>query len=327
MHSGLESFLVKVQTIRDSFTPYRRTNTKDLFQPYSPEPEKIKALTGKTKALYEDLLRMKRNIVMERIKLREGKLLALVEHELKHYFGKPYENNYYTGMTQVPFIHSLIHLSIHPSVRPSIHPSIHPYIHLSIHPSIHSSSHPSTLPFVVRPSIHPSIHPSMYPSICPSVRPFVPSSFRPSVRLSLSPSSHLSVHPFIGMFVCPSFPLSVCPFLRLFDPFAYPLYVRSFVRSLLRFSVHPFSHMSVRVLLIGRAAWDICFNQSEVLPRTEVIRNRYGITALVSQRSFCGETSRGVAKCRMFSQACSFLLPSQFFLSIIQKRRSMDARP
>ena len=85
--------------------------------------------------------------------------------------------------------------------------------------------------------------------------------------------------------------------------------------------------MSVPVLLIGRAAWDICFNQSEVLPRTEVIRNRYGITALVSQRSFCGETSRGVAKCRMFSQACSFLLPSQFFLSIIQKRRSMDARP
>ena len=124
MHSGLESFLVKVQTIRDSFTPYRRTNTKDLFQPYSPEPEKIKASTGKTKALYEDLLRMKRNIVMERIKLREGKRLALVEHELKHYFGKPYQNNYYTGMTQVSFIHSLIHLSIHPSVRPSIHPSI-----------------------------------------------------------------------------------------------------------------------------------------------------------------------------------------------------------
>ena len=278
MHSGLESFLVKVQTIRDSFTPYRRTNTKDLFQPYSPVPEKIKALTDKTKALYEDLLRMKRNIVMERIKVREGKLLALVEHELKHYFGKPYENNYYTGMTQVSFIHSLIHLSIHPSVRPSVH-------------------------LFLRPSALPSASHSLLPPICPSI------------------------HLIIGMFVCPSFPLSVCPFPRLFDPFAYPLYVRSFVRSLLRFSVHPFSHMSVPVLLFGRAAWDICFNQSEVLPRTEVIRNRYGITALVSQRSFCGETSRGVAKCRMFSQACSFLLPSQFFLSIIQKRRSMDARP
>ena len=197
MHSGLESFLVKVKTIRDSFTPYRRTNTKDLFQPYSPEPEKIKALTGKTKALYEDLLRMKRNIVMERIKLREGKLLALVEHELKHYFGKPYENNYYTGMTQVSFIHSLIHLSIHPSVRPSIHPSIHPYIHLSIHPSIHSSSHPSTLPFVVRPSIHPSIHPSIYVSIHLSVRPsicsFVLPPFRPPLTLSFLPSVRPSI--------------------------------------------------------------------------------------------------------------------------------------
>ena len=230
MHSGLESFLVKVQTIRDSFTPYRRTNTKDLFQPYSPEPEKIKALTGKTKALYEDLLRMKRNIVMERIKLREGKLLALVEHELKHYFGKPYENNYYTGMTQVSFIHSLIHLSIHPSVRPSIHPSIHPYIHLSIHPSIHSSSHPSTLPFVVRPSIHPSIHPSMYPSICPSVRPFVPSSFRSSVRLSLSPSSHLSVHPFNYRYVR----LSVFSSVRLSIPPSIWSIRVSFIRSFVR---------------------------------------------------------------------------------------------
>ena len=327
MHSGLESFLVKVQTIRDSFTPYRRTNTKDLFQPYSPEPEKIKALTGKTKALYEDLLRMKRNIVKERIKLREGKLLALVEHELKHYFGKPYENNYYTGMTQVSFIHSLIHLSIHPSVRPSIHPSIHISIYLPIRPSTRPAIRPPYRSSSVRPFTHPSIHLCIHPSVRPSVHLFLRPSALPSASHSLLPPICPSIHLIIGMFVCPSFPLSVCPFPRLFDPFAYPLYVRSFVRSLLRFSVHPFSHMSVPVLLIGRAAWDICFNQSEVLPRTEVIRNRYGITALDSQRSFCGETSRGVAKCRMFSQACSFLLPSQFFLSIIQKRRSMDARP
>ena len=206
MHAGLESFLVKVQKLRDSFIPYRRSNTKDLFQPYSPAPEKIKALTDKTKSLYEDLLRMKRNIAMERIKLREGKLLALAEHELKHYFGKPYENNYYTGMTQVSFIHSLIHLSI----RPSLHPSIH----ISIYLSIRTSSRPSIRPPVrpsVRPFIHPPIHPSIYLSIHLSVRPFVPPSFRPSVRLSLSPSSHLFVHPFIRPSVCSTVRLFLCP--------------------------------------------------------------------------------------------------------------------
>ena len=206
MHAALESFLVKVQKIRDSFIPYRRSNTKDLFQPYSPAPEKIKALTDKTKSLYEDLLRMKRNIAMERIKLREGKLLALAEHELKHYFGKPYENNYYTGMTQVSFIHSLIHLSIRPSLHPSIHISIYLSIRTSSRPSIRPPVRPSVCPF-----IHPSIHPSIYLSIHLSVRPFVPPSFRPSVRLSLSPSSHLFVHPFIRPSVCSTVRLFLCP--------------------------------------------------------------------------------------------------------------------
>ena len=34
-------------------------------------------------------------------------------------------------------------------------------------------------------------------------------------------------------------------------------------------------------------------------------RHRYGISAPVSQTSFGGETSGGVAKCRLFSQAKS----------------------
>ena len=254
MHAGLESFLVKVQKIRDSFIPYRRSNTKDLFQPYSPAPEKIKALTDKTKSLYEDLLRMKRNIAMERIKLREGKLLALAEHELKHYFGKPYENNYYTGMTQVSFIHSLIHLSIRPSLHPSIHISIYLSIRTSSRPSIRPPVRPSVRPSV-RSSIHPSIHPSIYPSICPSVHLFLRPSARPSASPSLLPpicsSIHLSVHLYVRLFDFSSVRLSIPPSI---DPSAYPLYVRSFVRSLLRFSVHPFSHTSVRTLLIGRAA-------------------------------------------------------------------------
>lgn len=216
MHVGLESFLVKVQLIRDSFTPYRKTNSKDLFQPYSPAPEKIKALTDKTKALYEDLLRMKRNIVMERIKLREGKLLALVDHELKHYFGRPYENNYYTGMTQVSPIHTLIHLSIHPFVRQSVGPSIHPSLHPPIYPSIYPFIHPSINPFV-RTSVHPSIRPSVHSYILPSIHLSVRPSFRPSVCLSLCPSSHLSVrlsihlsvHLYLRLSVFPSFLLSI----------------------------------------------------------------------------------------------------------------------
>ena len=305
MHAGLESFLFKVQTIRDSFTPYRRTNTKDLFQPYSPAPEKIKALTDKTKALYEDLLRMKRNIAMERIKLREGKLLALVEHELKHYFGKPYENNYYTGMTQVSFIPTLIYLSTHPSIYLSIHSPIYPSVHPLVHPSVRPSIHPS-----FHPSIHPFIHPSVHLFLRPSARP----SSTPSLLPPICPSVCPSIYPSICMFVCPPFPLSFCPLISpSIDPSAYPLYVRSSVPYSFRFSVHLFSHTSVRALLNDRAAWDICFSQSEVIPRSVVIPNQYGISALVSQRSFRGETSRVVAKSRMFSQACSFLSLSLFF--------------
>ena len=274
MHAGLESFLVKVQTIRDSFTPYRRTNSKDVFQPYSPAPEKIKALTDKTKALYEDLLSMKRNIVMERIKLRERKLLALLDHELKHYFGKPYENNYYTGMTQVSSIHTLIHLSIHPSVHISIYPFTHlsirpftlPSIRSSVLPSIHQSIHPSIRPFTrpsirssVLPSIHPSIHPSVrpsvhssiHPSIPPSVSPSVPPSFLPPVRppLSLSfPSVRPPVHPFIRSSVCSSVSLSLCPSVHSF--FRLLIHLRilyTFVRPFLTPSAFLSIHFPIRL--------------------------------------------------------------------------------
>ena len=45
-------------------------------------------------------------------------------------------------------------------------------------------------------------------------------------------------------------------------------------------------------------------DQSEALPRSWVVtRHQYGISALVSQTSFGGETSGSVAKCRLFSQA------------------------
>ena len=37
-----------------------------------------------------------------------------------------------------------------------------------------------------------------------------------------------------------------------------------------------------------------------------VARHEYGIFVLVSQTSFPGETSGDVAKCRLFSQACTY---------------------
>ena len=87
--------------MQNSFTPNGGFYNKELFHPYNPVPEKIKELTDKSKALYEQLLEMKARLDLDRLKLRERKLLALAEHELKHFFGKPYENNYYTGRTIV----------------------------------------------------------------------------------------------------------------------------------------------------------------------------------------------------------------------------------
>ena len=54
------------------------------------------------------------------------------------------------------------------------------------------------------------------------------------------------------------------------------------------------------VLLIDRAAWQICSSQSDWV----VMRlHQYGIFALVSQTSFCGETNGSIAKFRLFCQA------------------------
>ena len=60
---------------------------------------------------------------------------------------------------------------------------------------------------------------------------------------------------------------------------------------------------------LGRASdWSCCVWNSiqQIRSTTEiwvVTRHQYGISALVSQTSFGGETSGSVAKCRLFSQA------------------------
>ena len=55
----------------------------------------------------------------------------------------------------------------------------------------------------------------------------------------------------------------------------------------------------------------ICFNQSEALPRSGHL---YGVSMLGPQTSFLWETSGGVAKCRLYSQAFSNTLSSVLHL-------------
>ena len=57
------------------------------------------------------------------------------------------------------------------------------------------------------------------------------------------------------------------------------------------------------LLLIGCATCEICFNQSRALPHWVATHHQYGISALVSQTSFHGETVGGIVKCHLFSQA------------------------
>ena len=54
------------------------------------------------------------------------------------------------------------------------------------------------------------------------------------------------------------------------------------------------------VLLIGERKF---LTNQNYYPDLVVTRHQYGISALVSQTSLRGETSDGVAKCRLFSQA------------------------
>ena len=62
------------------------------------------------------------------------------------------------------------------------------------------------------------------------------------------------------------------------------------------------------VPLIGWIKFPTRHDQSEALPRSTtqiwlVTRQQYGISALVSQTTFGGQTSGSVAKCRLFYQA------------------------
>ena len=65
------------------------------------------------------------------------------------------------------------------------------------------------------------------------------------------------------------------------------------------------------MLLIGCAAREFSFNQTEALPRSGSARHQYGISALVTQASFWEGSNGDLARHRLFSQANqNYALPS-----------------
>ena len=62
-------------------------------------------------------------------------------------------------------------------------------------------------------------------------------------------------------------------------------------------------------------------DQSEVLPRSgSVTRHQYGISVLVSQTSFGGETSGSVAKCRLSVSGYDFNIPQALFSLLLEPK-------
>ena len=62
------------------------------------------------------------------------------------------------------------------------------------------------------------------------------------------------------------------------------------------------------VLLIGWSKFPSWYDQSEALTQIRVVkRHQYGISALVSQRSFRGKPAGVAAKCRLFSHASHYV--------------------
>ena len=68
---------------------------KKLFQPYNPTPESIKVISERSQSLLRELNEMKIDRTL--LLAREQRVIANADHFLKHYFGRPYENNYLTG--------------------------------------------------------------------------------------------------------------------------------------------------------------------------------------------------------------------------------------
>ena len=68
---------------------------KKIFQPYNPTPESIKAISERAHSMLKELRSLK--IDKKLLLASERRMIAKTDHFLKHYFGRPFENNYLAG--------------------------------------------------------------------------------------------------------------------------------------------------------------------------------------------------------------------------------------
>lgn len=103
---GLPEFFKKVDSSYYELHPYnagRMTGVpledrRKLFQPYNPTPESIKAISDRSQSLLKELNKM--DINRKLLLARERSMIAQADHFLRHYFGRPYENNYLSGKAE-----------------------------------------------------------------------------------------------------------------------------------------------------------------------------------------------------------------------------------
>ena len=100
---GLPQFFKKVDGSYYELHPFIAGRTpgvplderRKLFQPYNPTPESIKAISDRSQLLLKELNEM--DIDRKLLLSRERSMIAQADHFLTHYFGRPYENNYFSG--------------------------------------------------------------------------------------------------------------------------------------------------------------------------------------------------------------------------------------
>lgn len=101
--SGLLEFLKRIDSTVRELHPYDARfmtgvsieDKKKIFQPYNPTPESIKAISERAHSMLEELGSLK--IDKKLLLARERRMIAKTHHFLRHYFGRPFENNYLAG--------------------------------------------------------------------------------------------------------------------------------------------------------------------------------------------------------------------------------------
>ncbi|XP_022779081.1 uncharacterized protein LOC111320683 isoform X1 [Stylophora pistillata] len=100
---GLLEFLKRIDSTVRELHPYDAgfmtgvsvEEMKKIFQPYNPTPESIKAISERAHSMLKELRSLK--IDKKLLLASERRMIAKTDHFLKHYFGRPFENNYLAG--------------------------------------------------------------------------------------------------------------------------------------------------------------------------------------------------------------------------------------